>query len=269
LSEEQSTPVIESPELTPDVARHEGGSMTAHTDRNNLPTEPTADTFVMPKKFEGKSAEEIAKSYMELEKMKAEGKPTAEPPETPVEAPKGEEPQIEVPKQANSMDVIQEYSDKYMEQGNSLTDQDYKDLESKLGVSKDLVDQFIRGRVADVERQQSTVDQTLGGESKRDEIFQWASENLSADDLEIINEQLRNNPAVGAERLKAKYEAAVPHSGNLIKGKQSAAQPADIFHNKQEMVMAMNHKEYNMGGAYDVAFEAKIQRSLKAGIQLY
>lgn len=226
---------------------------------------PQAESFVMPAKFEGKSAEEIAKSYVELEKFKASQNPTpSQPEETPQAQPEEKAPmQIEKTEVPSLNQVIEDFSAKYVENGNRLTEEDYKALEGH-GLSKGVVDQFIQGKTAEVASQQDAINKVLG-EDKQEEIFKWAGENLSKAELDSLNRQLIDTPEIGAQMLKLRYEAEVPQSGQFLSGNGAPANVQDVFHSQQEVITAMSDPQYGQGGAYDLAIRAKIERTARAG----
>jgi len=167
-----------------------------------LPSEEVA--FEMPEKFAGKSAEEIAKSYMELEKMKntkseesEEGgdEVSKEGEETPPEETKEEkEPTKEEAEQ------YQKYVDSYEKNG-GLSDDEYAELE-KAGYSKEQVDEEIEYRNYKKEKALSDVlDPLGGGTDKFKEVAKWAAENKSPEEVKEFNEALASSSKLGQQAL--------------------------------------------------------------------
>lgn len=248
---EQATPIAIPTENTPEAS-------------------PKEEAFKMPEKFAGKSAEEIAKSYLELEKFKGSPKEDAPADQVVQETSTGEEAgddplQIKEPEAIPFDTAVDTYAQKYLDQNGNFSEADYQEMQDKMGWSRGIVDQYIRGQVLEAQQQQASVTKVLGGEEQTASILKWAGDNLSKEQINTMNIQLKDNPEIGAQMLKLRYEAEVPHSGQTLRGNGAPVNTQDVFHNQQEIVKAMGHPEYNNGGAYDLNIKAKIARSIKAG----
>lgn len=131
-----------------------------------LPSDEVA--FEMPEKFAGKTAEEIAKSYIELEALK--NKSTEEEP--PKEQQDEEPPKDDA---TNTTDLIEEYASR----GTDLTEEDYQVLEEK-GYSKRQVDLYKAGYQAEMAQKATALLESAGTTAdEASEAANWARENWS------------------------------------------------------------------------------------------
>lgn len=156
---------------------------------------PSEDNFEMPDKFQGKSAEEIARAYAELEKMK--GQPEADEPkaeETTEQKDDSEfvNPMLEEGRPEDSKDVpadkFASLVDEYDENG-SLSEDSYKALE-ELGYDKNFVDEKIDYINYKREKEADTVLEPYGGTEAFKDVSAWAAANFSEEQLQNINLQL-------------------------------------------------------------------------------
>lgn len=135
--------------------------------------------FEMPEKFAGKSAEEIAKSYMELEALRneppkeEEGTPNEEPPKDDATA---------------TADLIEEYASR----GTDLTEEDYQTLEEK-GYSRKQVDIYKAGVEAqNAKAAQATMEKAGTTPEEAGDAANWARENWSEERVAQFNEAITN-----------------------------------------------------------------------------
>ncbi|MBU1046958.1 hypothetical protein KKH36_04250 [Patescibacteria group bacterium] len=173
------------------------------------PPEGDDTEFVMPEKFAGKSPEDIAKAYAELEKKLGQPAPEGEPEGEPAtDAKKAAQEQAEVAEKAlkvaglDMADFTAEF-----ERDGKLSDESYKRL-AEGGLPKQVVDTYIQGmkNVTDEaqalsENQVLTIQNEVGGPQVYQVISQWAIGNLT-------------------EAEQADYDAAVT-SGNADKAKSA------------------------------------------------
>lgn len=136
--------------------------------------------FEMPEKFAGKSAEEIAKSYLELEAMKNEPPKEEEPSKEPTD---DEPPKDDA---TTTADLIEEYASR----GTDLTEEDYKTLEEK-GYSRKQVDIYKAGVEAQNAAAAAATMEKAG--TTPDEIgnaAEWARANWSEERVTQFNEAI-------------------------------------------------------------------------------
>lgn len=161
----------------------------------SLPSDQEA--FEMPEKFKGKSAEEIARAYAELEKMKAqkqEDEPESEKETAQEEADDSEfvNPMLEEGRPEGSKDVpvdqFVEYLQEYDNTG-ELSADSYAKLE-ELGYNKQFVDEKIDYIKYKREKEVDAVLEPYGGTEAFKEVSAWAAANFTEQQLENINAQL-------------------------------------------------------------------------------
>lgn len=156
---------------------------------------PSESDFEMPDKFKGKSAEEIARAYAELEKMKAQPDEEAPAEDKPTEESDDSEyinPMLEEGRPEDSKDVpVDQFAalvDEYDANG-QLSEESYKSLE-ELGYSKQFVDEKIDYINYKRAKEADAVLEPYGGADEFKKVAAWASENFSESQLENINLQL-------------------------------------------------------------------------------
>ena len=159
----------------------------------SLPSDQEA--FEMPDKFKGKSAEEIARAYAELEKMKNQPKEETPEEEQPEEAADDSEfvnPMLEEGRPEGSKDVpvdqFVEYLQEYDNTG-ELSEDSYQKLE-ELGYNKQFVDEKIDYIKYKREKEVEAVLEPYGGTEAFKDVSAWAAANFTEQQLENINAQL-------------------------------------------------------------------------------
>jgi hypothetical protein len=191
----------------------------------------------LPEKFE--SAEEMAKSYAELEKVYSEKKE-----EAPVEQKEAEE--------ATGISLDPYYKE-YADTG-VLSDKSYTDLQVK-GLSKELIDNYISGQKALADNQLSQIYNIAGTQENYNEMVKWAGENLPATEVHTF--------IMAASGLKARYDNSVGVAPNLVKGGISTT--TNAFQSTAEIIAAINDPRYQVDTAYRKGVEDKIKRSNAIG----
>ena len=203
----------------------------------------------LPEKFE--SAEEMAKSYAELEKVYS-----AKKEEAPVEQKEAEE--------ATGISLDPYYKE-YADTG-VLSDKSYTDLQGK-GLSKELIDNYISGQKALADNQLSQIYNVAGNQQSYDEMVKWAGENLPQTEVHTFNNTITNGSMeeaiMAASGLKARYDNAVGVAPNLVKGGISTT--TNAYQSTAEIISAINDPRYQVDTAYRKGVEDKIKRSNAIG----
>ena len=147
--------------------------------------------FEMPEKFKGKSAEEIARAYAELEKMK--GKKADEPSDEEPADESGEiNPILEEGRPEGSKDIPADAFSEFLSEydGNGvLSEASYQKLQ-ELGYPKEFVDEKIEYINYKREKEAEAVLAPYGGREEFKKVSAWAASNFSEQQLENINLQL-------------------------------------------------------------------------------
>jgi len=154
---------------------------------------PSEDVFEMPDKFKGKSAEEIARAYAELEKMRNK-QPNKEDPasEDPADDSAFVNPMLDEGRPEGSKDVPGEAFVQFIEEYDSnggLSEASYAKLQ-ELGYNKAFVDEKIEYINYKRDKEVETVLTPYGGREEFKKVSAWASANFSEQQLENINIQL-------------------------------------------------------------------------------
>ena len=195
-----------------------------------------AEVFTMPEKFAGKSAEDIAKSYMELEALKQE-------------APAEETPNEETPEdnaEPTTADLITEYA----ERGEALTEEDYQTLEEK-GYSRKQVDIYKAGVEAQRNAESlATIEQagTTAGEAQS--ALEWARENWDEARIAQFNETIDTSPqAVQVQMIQMLTEgyrnSNTPQANGPIHSQRAPKAETQGYESMNQMVSDMNDPRYD------------------------
>jgi hypothetical protein len=163
---------------------------------------------------------------------------------------------------------LADFSKEFMDKG-QLSEDSYTKLAAK-GYSKEIVDDWIDGQKAKVELQRiegekivSEVHTVVGGKESYEVMVQWASQNLTQDEIKVLNEGLLGDMAhakIAAEMLKQKYTAVNGKNPLLYMG-TSPSTSADIFRSKAELTAAMKDPRYQKDEAYRNDVVLKLGRS--------
>ena len=131
----------------------------------------------LPEKFN--SAEDMAKAYAELETKQSSG--SEEEAETSESV---EETSTDTP------NIVSIANDEYMESG-QLSQDTYNQL-GEMGISKEMVDSYIAGQEAIMDKQSNDIFNTIGGKSEYEAMSEWAGQNLTDADLEAYNQTVES-----------------------------------------------------------------------------
>ena len=136
----------------------------------------------LPDKF--KTPEDMAKAYGELEKQF-----TKERQESKEQPEKSDSLEIDAKETVENAGLnFQEFTDSYAKNG-ELSENDYSKLE-KAGISKDIVDQYIAGQQAIANQVQGEIYSQIGGKEAYTEMVQWASDNMTEQEVSAFNDSL-------------------------------------------------------------------------------
>lgn len=207
-----------------------------------------------------KNAQELESAYLELQKKLGENNTTEESTEETVEEQNEEE---ETP-DASLLDRLWE------ESKGEFSEETLKELaEAKPG---DLAKMYLeyRNEMQSNEPRQLTEQDVqglkgvVGGEENYDNMVQWASQNMSEDEVTLYDEVMDSgNPAAAyfaVQALAYKYQDSIGVEGNLIQGK-APSNNQNVFRSQAELVEAMNDPRYERDSAYRMDVMAKLENS--------
>ena len=244
-----STPVTQTPADAPNqpIADPRGGGLIQQD--NQTTTQEVRPTW-LPEKF--KSPEEMAKSYSELEKRFSQ--------------PKQDATKTEQPQDGTQQPVagFQKYSEEYFSNG-KLSDETYTELASK-GIPKEYVDQYMKGFEATQQAESNAIIADVGGESEFKAMSEWASENLSEDDLNIYNQAVssgnKEQASFAVKGMYARFKSGIGgREPRLLAGDTRISGPSDVYRSTAEVVEAMKNPKYKSDKAYRKDVEEKLGRS--------
>lgn len=228
----------------------------------------------LPEKF--KSAEDLAKTYSELEKKLSGPKETVEDVPKIVESRNQDTPEIieisqeEADRLRENADVerikthdFSKYSEEWAEKG-ELSTESFDELES-MGIPKDFVQRYIEGVEAVQNRQVSEVYNTVGGEDNYKSMVEWAANNLSKEEVDAYDDLVSTNDVtsvrLAAKGLWAQYVAQNGKAPKLIGGSQSMSGSVSPFRSTAEVVSAMSDSRYATDPAYRRDVEKRLEIS--------
>jgi hypothetical protein len=226
-----------------------------------------------------KSAEDLEKAYLELQKKlgqpKEEDPSTEEASDTPQEEPvEGEEEeQVEeaTEEPSEAVQLLQDASKEFTDNDSKLSPETIEKL-SQLD-SRTLVEtwaEYIANQ--NQESVQAAISQqdadrvmtAIGGQEFYQQMLGWAAENLSPAEVSAYDNVVNNGDADAvywaAMGLKAKYTDAVGFEGKQVSGKRpSRSEPG--FRSHAELARAIQDPRYRDDPAYRRDIEDKLSRS--------
>ena len=210
-----------------------------------LPSDETP--FAMPEKFEGKTAEEIAKSYLKLEALKAKDEtPPKEENETP---PKDDA--------TTTADLIEEYASR----GTDLTEEDYTTLEEK-GYSRKQVDIYKAGVEAQTQAKTLATMEKAGTTSEEaSNAANWARDNWPAERVASFNDAISNaDESVQVQMLQMLTEQfrtndTKPQNNGPVHAQNSPAPATQGYESMEQLVADQSDPRYDSRSfRYDPAY---------------
>ena len=225
-----------SPAQQEAMNKDQAAQTTAEGATEQVETEQTDRPEWLPEGFN--SPEELAKAYAELS-SKADPKTGDEDKEDDVD------PKAEV---AESSDKLSQFSQEFFTNG-KLSDKSYQQLQ-KMGIGKDIVDQFIAGQQAVMTQAEAEVLSAVGGKDSYNKVIDWARQSLKEEEILAYNKAVesgdRSQMLFAVQGLHARFVA------NNNEPKLIAGRPAKMsgFASTAEMVKAMSDPRYKNDQAY-------------------
>lgn len=194
--------------------------------------------------------EALLKSYLELEKFKSAPE-TEQQEETSTET--LDEAKAEAESKLDVSSIEQEYAD-----SGQLSDETYQKLE-EAGFTREIVDNYIAGREAIADANTQKIYSLTQGEDNYKSMIDWASNNLSPDEINQFNQALtfEDSMSLAVEGLYARYLKNNDIEGSPLGGNPVVRDTAG-FESKQEMIQAMADPRMKK----DPAYRAKVERRL-------
>ncbi len=184
--------------------------------------------------------------------------------ETEIELPQTQEQAQEV-LQTKGFDYVA-LQKEYLETGN-ISETTRKQL-SEVGITSELVDNFIEGQIAKAEQERNELAACVGGRENFDNIIKWASENLSEAEIKSINGITDKSViTIILKDLKNRMEEKEGITPNYTNG-EAGKIVKDIFRSQAEMFEAISNPKYRVDEAYRADVQRKVTASREAGVDL-
>ena len=192
-----------------------------------------------------KSAEELEKAYVELQKKLGENKSE--------EQTSAEEKPEEKPKLSDGASLITTASEEYYANGNKLSDETMAKFSSMS--TQDLIKAYMEVQstqpqqpaqeVEITEAQINQIKNSAGGEKEYANIINWAKSNLPKESItafdEVVNTGSVQAIQLAVAGLKSEYNNANGVEGKMVTGK-AAPNNGDVFRSQAELVRAIDRK---------------------------
>jgi len=200
-----------------------------------------------------KSAEELERGYLELQK-RLSGK--EEDPE-----PQQQEEETEPEETSLYEEIMSSF------QKGEWSDDLVKEVEGMNPV--DVVNLFLENQQQQQEPVATDQDivaiqNSVGGDKEYTSMIEWASQNLSEQEINMYDAVMdRGDPLAmyfAAQALFGKYQDSVGVDGELLTG-SAPRNTADVFRSQAEVVRAMNDPRYDKDPAYRQDIADKLERS--------
>ena len=216
-----------------------------------------------------KSAEELEKAYVELQKKLGESK------EEDTEQASAEPEPEDKPQLSEGATLITDASKEYFDNGNKLSPETLAKFSSLS--SQDLIKAYMEvSQNPEFQQQQAAppaeitasqinqIKNAAGGEKAYANIVNWAKNSLPQDQINAFDEVVNTGSVqaiqLAVSGLKAEYDNANGVEGRMVTGK-TAPNNGDVFRSQAELVRTMSDSRYDSDPAYRQDVIEKLDRS--------
>ena len=205
----------------------------------------------LPDKFS--NAEELAKAYGALETKLSQRQEVKQEEKTDMKIQEPQEPE-------SKPGQLDKYYDEYAKEG-KLTETSYAELQ-KLGLDRQVVDAYIDGQTALADQRTNSIMSTVGGKEQYTQMIDWASKNLSSEEIKAFNSTIDTGTLEQAQLaiagVQAKYSSnnAEP---NLFSGNNADSNVG--YRSVGEMLRDINDPRYSTDSAFRQDVENKVKLS--------
>lgn len=217
-----------------------------------------------------KSAEELEKAYVELQKKLGESKEEEDTEQASAEPEPEDKPQL-----SDGATLITDASKEYFDNGNKLSPETLAKFASLS--SQDLIKAYMEVQSnPEFQQQQAAppaeitasqinqIKNAAGGEKAYANIVNWAKTNLPEDQINAFDEVVNTGSVqaiqLAVSGLKSQYDNANGVEGRMVTGK-TAPNNGDVFRSQAELVRAMSDARYDSDPAYRQDVIEKLDRS--------
>ncbi len=216
-----------------------------------------------------KSAEELEKAYVELQKKLGESK------EEDTDQASAEPEPEDKPQLSEGATLITDASKEYFDNGNKLSPETLAKFSSLS--SQDLIKAYMEvSQNPEFQQQQAAppaeitasqinqIKNAAGGEKAYANIVNWAKSSLPQEQINAFDEVVNTGSVqaiqLAVSGLKAEYDNANGVEGRMVTGK-TAPNNGDVFRSQAELVRAMSDARYDNDPAYRQDVIEKLDRS--------
>lgn len=233
------------------IDKSENSDIVDETDKKKEQADPEA---VLPEKFKGKSAAEIAKAYEELEAKlgkKKDDEETSEEEDTSEQETTDESTEQDGETKDNP---FQEFFDEFLDTG-EVSEESYKKL-AEQGFPKEMVDVYVDGYKLQVDQALASAHEIVGGEQEYNDMVEWASTNLSQADLDAYTKQLAGGDTQWEIALRGMHSKFVNSGDRDVqrirgdKGGNDLTTGLKPFKTQAQVTEAMTDPRYRKDPAY-------------------
>jgi len=209
----------------------------------------------LPEKFE--SPEDMAKAYKELEAKLSSGDTES--------AQNDQQQQQQAAEEAveNAGLDMQSLANEYSENG-ELTQESLEALE-KVGITKDVVDQFISGQQAVAQQMHTEVVDEVGGKEAYDTMVEWAADNLPDEEVDAFNDALDSGNIqqikLAVRGLQAQFTESEGMEPSRHLGGSNSGDGLATYTSTEQMMRDMQDPRYAEDPAFRKQVEQKLARS--------
>ena len=216
--------------------------------------------------------EELAKSYAELEKAKANPPAKTEGEANPDDANLPEEVVKFKTEVTDGITSARAAMTEKLTAGLPLEDADYAPFE-RIGVTREDIDFIVEGMKAMGAQAQAVMHKEVGGEEPYKAMQEWARANLSADEIAAYNRDVvqsndRNVNLNAVRGLFARYQLANGRSSRDVTFNGDRHGSVSGYQSRAEMVADMGSEKYKKDPSFRAQVASKVKASREAGVDL-
>ena len=214
-----------------------------------------------------KNAEDLEKSYIELQKKLGSQEKETEETVTETTDEKVEE------KEEKEEEVDTSFLNTLWEEATSGKDFTKETLDKLSGLdSREIAQMYLKDRADNpvedkpefTEESVSDLKNIVGGEEPYKDMMAWATQNLSKKEVQMYDAVMDNGDPLAAffavQALTYRFNDAKGVDGEMLQGK-AAKSEGDVFKSQAQVVKAMSDPQYDKDPAYRQAIYDKLERS--------
>ena len=216
-----------------------------------------------------KNAQDLEKAYLSLQQKLGQQEQDYEEGEEGYT--EEEESDEEVSDASPAVSLINEASEEYYANGNSLSEETIEKFGNMS--SQDLVNAYIEIQAKNPQAQQSyemsdaqvnSVMNAAGGENNYNQVIEWAAMNLPDRQVDAFDSVVDSgNPAaigIAFQGLQSAYDEANGYEGRMLQGKAPSS-AGEVYRSQAELVAAMGDPRYDNDPAYRADVVEKLNNS--------